>query len=225
MGFAVSIIEFLVATRDQKKAAVWRGMWRELKFATRCLTTSRRLRSDIPRLSRSRSGNRLISSVPNNLSAINNSPNSSGCAENVHHQSNHTKTINNSGANNHTNRTNLRMEQDTSRDHLLMSEARPSAYEQQHHSIPLGQQHGTYRSDQRNTGLQCPSSFDQSDIQQWSQPQNNHSYQQMQNIPYSRNENEVKRLTMPSSIVRANIGIGTTNMNGDSELWQISQGK
>ncbi|CAH8662097.1 unnamed protein product [Schistosoma haematobium] len=237
MGFAVSIIEFLVATRDQQKTAVWRGMWKELKFATRCLTTSRRLRSDIPKLSRSRSSNRLISSVPNNLSAINNSPNSFGFSEN---HNNNIKLNNNTVSKNiHMSGINSKIEQDTSRDQLLISESRPFTYEQQNQQ----NQEGTYRTDQKSASLQCPSSFDQSDIsagissdpqpQTYNARQQQHrlayniqSHQQLQqHHPYIHNETDIKRFTMPQTVVRSNFNVGMTNMNGDSELWQINQQK
>ncbi|CAH8566410.1 unnamed protein product [Schistosoma turkestanicum] len=215
--------------------AVWRGMWKELKFATRCLTTSRRLRSDIPKLSRSRSSNRLISSVPNNLSAINNSPNSFGFGEN--HNNIKLNSNANVNSNIHIGGTNLKIDQDTSTDQLLISESRPFTYEQQNQQ----NQEVPFRTDQKSTILQCPSSFDQSDAsagissdphsqsfntrqqqqqQQHHLPYNIQSYQQLQHHPYIHNETE--RFKMPSSGVRSNFNVGTANMNGDSELWQIN---
>ncbi|KAK4475916.1 hypothetical protein MN116_001159 [Schistosoma mekongi] len=235
MGFAVSIIEFLVATRDQQKTAVWRGMWKELKFATRCLTTSRRLRSDIPKLSRSRSSNRLISSVPNNLSAINNSPNSLGFSDN--HKSNvKTNNNNNISSNIHMGGTNLKVELDTSRDQLLNSELKPFNYEQQNQQY----QERNCRTDRKITSQQCASLFDQSDASggifgdphpqtpntRQHHPKNIHSFQQLQqHHPYIRSETDAKRFNIQPSVVRSNLNVEISDMNEDSELWQVNQSK
>lgn len=72
LGFIVSVMEFVIATRDQKRITVLKGMWRELKFASRCLTTSKRLKSDIHKLPRSRSNIKLVTSIPNSMNVLDN---------------------------------------------------------------------------------------------------------------------------------------------------------
>nr|QQY02560.1 glutamate receptor ionotropic 3 [Cryptocotyle lingua] len=72
LGFIVSIVEFVIATRDQKRVTVLKGMWRELKFASRCLTTSKRLKSEIHKLPRSRSNIKLVTSIPANMNVLDN---------------------------------------------------------------------------------------------------------------------------------------------------------
>ncbi|TGZ62499.1 hypothetical protein CRM22_007409 [Opisthorchis felineus] len=72
LGFIVSIIEFIIATRDQKRVTVLKGMWRELKFASRCLTTSKRLKSEVHKLPRSRSNIKLVTSIPSSMNVLDN---------------------------------------------------------------------------------------------------------------------------------------------------------
>ncbi|KAF7262526.1 hypothetical protein EG68_00177 [Paragonimus skrjabini miyazakii] len=70
IGFIVAVVEFIIATRDQKRSDVLRRMWRELKFASRCLTTSKRLKSEVHKLPRSRSNIKLVASLPHSMSAL-----------------------------------------------------------------------------------------------------------------------------------------------------------
>ncbi|VDP67597.1 unnamed protein product [Echinostoma caproni] len=70
LGFMVSIVEFIIATRDKKRSDILKAMWRELTFAVRCLTTSKRLKSEVKKMPRSRSNIKLISSVQSGMCAM-----------------------------------------------------------------------------------------------------------------------------------------------------------
>lgn len=70
VGFLVSIVEFVIATRDKKRSEILKAMWRELAFAVRCLTTSKRLKSEVKKMPRSRSNIKLISSVQSGMCAM-----------------------------------------------------------------------------------------------------------------------------------------------------------
>lgn len=52
------------------QSEILKAMWRELAFAVRCLTTSKRLKSEVKKMPRSRSNIKLISSVQSGMCAM-----------------------------------------------------------------------------------------------------------------------------------------------------------
>lgn len=88
-----SAVHFNSSPKSEPQAVILRRMWKELVFATRCISTSKRLKSEVHKLPRSQSNLKLATSVSNNMSLLESNAPTQTRRTDVNHSNSHDQLL------------------------------------------------------------------------------------------------------------------------------------